>query len=109
MKIFNFLALYIFSFSAIFTGCSGGDNENKKDDIANDSVVSNADTSKQSDLLIYTLPAPMQIPTAIHKLNGKFKEEYLKPSDIQKPGTADKNKEAVLLGMYGVDLGYCSV
>lgn len=105
MKKIFFLFAYLCSTFIFFSACSGGQQENKKDELANDSVKT--DTSKKAVYKVYSLPAPMQIPTAIRNMSEKFNVEYLNPSDKQAPGNADNSKQAMLLGLYGVDMGYC--
>jgi hypothetical protein len=87
--------------------CSGGNQENKKENSSSDTVNTTKDSSKPTALKVYTLPAPMQLPSLLHKLSAKFSQEFLKPSDNLKPGASDNKKEALILGMFGVDMGYC--
>ena len=109
MKKNYFFSISLLSLAIIFNGCSGTPKEDKKDDASADSSKTKLDTSKNMSYKIYSLPAPMQLPTSIRHLSEKFNEEYLHPSDITKPGAADYNKKALILGIFGVDMGYCSV
>ena len=108
MKKISFLCIILFCFIALLvSSCSGGTSESKKEETVVDSTSSKKDTAKQA-FKVYSLPAPMQIPTAIRNLSAKFNEEYLKPSDNLKP-SGDNDREAFILGILGVDMGYCSV
>jgi hypothetical protein len=61
----------------------------------------------EPELTVYSLPAPLQIPTRLRKLHDKFYQDLLKP--ITAPSSNYTNyKKALCLGIYSVDLGYAT-
>lgn len=97
-----FIVAFIFSLLHM-TGCKSGDAENAA---ATEGKNDTAATVSNPESKLYSLPAPMQIASAIKKADVKFENEIVCP--IKANYTSDFNK-AIHLGMYGVDLGYANV
>ena len=101
IRLYSILALV----SVLIASC-GGEKENKTTE-TNSNLTSDS-TAKEQVYKIYSLPAPMQLPSAIRENTTKFSEEFLSPTNLKKTqGEGTNVKKAVLLGVYGVDLGYC--
>lgn len=85
-------------------------NENSKDKTPEsttqnfDSLASNKDSVLTTT--VYSLPAPMQIATAIKNSKAPFMEQLLCPL---KPKNTSSFQQTVTLGIFAVDLGYANV
>ncbi len=96
---------YLFVLSALFIfGCSSEPKEKAGRENADSAKK---DTAKTAMYKIYSLPAAMQIPTAIKGMKGNFSEEYLKPTNTKDVPASTNFSKAVNMGMYGIDMGYC--
>jgi hypothetical protein len=62
--------------------------------------------SEESELMIYSLPAPLQIPSKLRVIHDKFYPDLLKP--ISASSTHTNYQKALCLGIYSVDLGYAT-
>ncbi|MCE3277976.1 MAG: hypothetical protein K0S44_167 [Bacteroidetes bacterium] len=101
----NILTLLILTL--ILESCG---NENSKDK-TQESQTQNSDSltgNKDSVLTttVYSLPAPMQIATAIKKSKAPFREELLCPLKTE---NISSFHQTVVLGIFAVDLGYANV
>lgn len=94
----------------IFTAaCSSSKNDSQAQG-NNDTLGHDTTASTGNDQFrVFSLPAPLQIPTEIKKHNSKYYEDLLQPtrSNPEKLGTSFK--KALNLGVYAVDLGYATV
>jgi hypothetical protein len=63
-------------------------------------------TDLANEIKVFSLPAPLQIPYELKKLNPRFYEHLLKPSNSNPENIATNFKKALNLGIYAVDLGY---
>ena len=103
----NFLFFSAALASGLFLFSCG--NSAEKETIADakqDSVITNNNKDTVPETKLFSLPAPMQIATAIKNSNSKYSERILLP--IAKNYTSDFDK-LFHLGMYAVDLGYANV
>lgn len=73
-----------------------------------DSTATTDSAALSNEMSLYSLPAPMQIPTAIKKLEPSFHEDLLNPANRGSNSTTSF-KKTVNLGIYAVDLGYSLV
>lgn len=72
-----------------------------------DSLSSQSDSiALAQEIKVFSLPAPLQIPYEIKKLNPRYYEDLLKPSNSNPENIANNYKKALNLGVYAVDLGY---
>ncbi len=106
--LLNPLLLFV-SLLALITFVSCGSNsESGNTTMATDSVAKsglvNTDTAKSSELL--SLPAPMQVASAIKRICPKYYENLLCPTTN---GSANNFSKTLTLGMYAFDLGYANV
>jgi hypothetical protein len=60
------------------------------------------------DEMMQTLPSPIEIANIITKSNNNFSKDILIPTSVSENAT-DKHTQALLLGGYGVDLGYLNL
>jgi hypothetical protein len=60
------------------------------------------------DEMMQTLPSPIEIANIITKSNNNFSKDILIPTTISE-NVPDKHSQALLLGGYGVDLGYLNL
>ena len=92
----------------IFVSCgSNTESENNSamvSDSTSKSDAENKDSLKPSEIL--SLPAPMQIASAIKKNSPKYYEEFLCPITN---GAGTSFFKTLNLGIYAVDLGYANV
>lgn len=107
--LFHRLALFLSIVTLfIFVSCrSTAESENSSamiSDSASKSIVENKDSLKPSEII--SLPAPMQIASAIRKNSPKYYEEFLCPITN---GVGTNFFKTINLGIYAVDLGYANV
>ena len=96
--------------SLILSGC--GNSEKGNDNNRNDSIP--ADTSGNAaaenvEMKIYTLPAQMQVPSALASLKAKYSGDILVPVNTTTSANATQFKKAIVMGALGVDMGYATV
>jgi hypothetical protein len=97
--------LFLFSLPALFIFGCGSEPKEKTGKEKADSAKK--DTAKTTMMKIYSLPAAMQIPTAIKEMKGTFSEEYLKPTNTKDAPASTNFSKAVNMGICGIDMGYC--
>lgn len=105
MKKTIYLILVLFTF-----GC---DSSTEKSDLQ--MMSTNTDSTKivsvsraVLDEMMRTLPSPIEIANIISKSNRNFNKDILIPTAISE-NVPDKHSQALLLGGYGVDLGYLNL
>lgn len=97
-------AAILLSSTLIFSGCgSSQEKENIEETTKKDSIQT---TTEQTGGKIFSLPAPMQIASAIKRAGAKYSDAYLCP--IKNSFSSDFSK-LLTLGVYSVDLGYANV
>ena len=105
MKKALYILIVLFAF-----GC---DSSSEKDNLK--MLTSKEDTTKAIsvsrsvlDEMIRTLPSPIEIANIITKSDRNFNKDILVPTEISE-NVPDKHSQALLLGGYGVDLGYLNL
>jgi len=63
----------------------------------------------RTGIRLYTLPAPLQIATAIRLFDLPYSEELLSPTNYKSPIYPTSYLQALNLGIYGVDMGYVTI
>lgn len=90
----------------IMASCSESNNANQNKESL--SQTTTADSVKEEAASLLSLPAPMQIATAIKELKGTYFEKLLSP--LPAKGTSETStSKAFRLGFYAVDMGYATV
>ncbi len=107
MKIIksSYVAPIAFVALIAFNSC-GGNSDNVTNITENKVDAEKKDADSAGQTKVYSLPAPMQIASAIKKTNPKFIDGITSP--IRTDFTSDFNK-IINLGIYAVDLGYSNV
>lgn len=67
------------------------------------------DDSQKDNLKIYTLPAPLQIATAVKNLNLNYSGNLLVPANQSTTTLPNNYLKALNLGVFGIDLGYSTI
>ena len=100
------------SISALFLfviACNG----NKQNPNNTEVVNNNSDKSEVSDssktLKVYTLPAPLQIATAVKTFDLSYSDKLLAPTNKSTTSYPTNYLKALNLGVLGVDMGYTTV
>jgi hypothetical protein len=103
--------LILLTVSGLFiAGCGNSDkanDTNKNDSIPGDTA--NSASSGKTEMRIYALPAQMQIPSALRDLKIKYSESILTPANTTTAVNAPQTKKAIVMGIFGVDMGYATV
>src|SRR5438105_3079566 len=97
----NFGVVFI---SIILFSC-GNNKDNKTSEFAANQPADS--TGQEATYKIYSLPAPMQLPSALKMNTQNFSEEFLSTTDQKKQPEGTNIKKSEMMGIYGVDLGYC--
>ena len=104
-KISTTFLIGIFSISLLSSCNSGGAEENKIDEEVFDP---NSSLNTMFDGKIFSIPSPVQTAFLIKQLNLSFDETIL--NDDAKVGEyITEYNQALNLGIYGTDLGYCAL
>ncbi|NJO89176.1 MAG: hypothetical protein HC831_09615 [Chloroflexia bacterium] len=106
MKIFLFLVST--AFIMLFLSCSGGNNSNDGQDSID---LENADTGvvfiDESDEVIYFVSSPGEIIEVLNEADLKYKPRLI--NDFAKyENYVVQSSQAINLGIYTADLGYCT-
>lgn len=87
----------------LISGCSNNHEKETSETTKQDSTQTNQEETSGK---LFTLPAPMQIASAIKRSGAKYSESYLCPI---KTGFSSDFSKLLNLGIYSVDLGYANV
>jgi len=89
----------------LITSCQSTQTETgDKTNITSDSLNGN-----EGEVTLYSLPAPMQIPSSIKEANPVFYKDILVPDKNPGASFSSSFKKALNLGVFGVDMGYATV
>ena len=99
----NFILLT--TFVILLMSCGGG-NEEQKTISKEDSSTGNVDSAQTDEMI--SMPAPMQIATALSFLKAGYNPQFMVALPSQNTSESTTNK-AFRIGMYGVDIGYAIV
>lgn len=95
--------------SILISACSSTKTDDHKvagqDSLQKDSLSDELN----KEIRVFSLPAPLQIPSEIKKHNPKFYEDLLKPFNNNPDNIGTNFKKALNLGIYAVDLGYTTI
>lgn len=99
--------LYLSGILLLFTlnSCNNsGNSENQMDAKSEETSGLVSDTGKQVKVL--SLPAPLQVSNALKEVNAEFYQELLGPYDPTKEIAISASHKAIIIGVFGVDMGY---
>lgn len=106
-KILSYFGV-VFTTTLILTACSGNKEEKQQDE----QIVETQDTIKSGVLNIggqlFSIPSPIQTAMLIQKLGLPFNKGILFASNKSNTFNTDASR-ALILGVYGADLGYVSM
>lgn len=96
---------------AAFAVSCGGDTDKTTDN--NDDKAASSKSKNESSLLkvgdkLFNLPSPLETAFLIEEVGGHFTETMLNPA-VDATRYSTKNEQAMNLGIYGADLGYCLI
>lgn len=96
---------------AAFAVSCGGDTDKTTDN--NDGKAASSKSKNESSLLkvgdkLFNLPSPLETAFLIEEVGGHFTETMLNPA-VDATRYSTKNEQAMNLGIYGADLGYCLI
>ncbi len=103
IKIYS-VTLYLLTF-AIISSCS---NSSEKDSIDKDVIDPASSLNTNFDGKIFSIPSPVQTAMFIKALNLPYDNNVLNPIE-NSSNYSTEFKQALNLGIYGTDLGYCSL
>ena len=110
-KIISYKVLFGLSALLVATSCGGGGNgADKKDEIKDTTVVSEAPKTadENSETSSYTLPSPMQIATILKKAGLKYYSGLTNPiENSNRYSNGNTVAKTLGLGVYLSDLSYC--
>ena len=95
--------LLVFLFSSL-SSCGDGSEKESIDKEA----IDPASLNTNFDGKIFSIPSPVQTAMLIKELNLPFDQNILNPTENSK-NYSTEFKQALNLGIYGTDLGYCSL
>jgi hypothetical protein len=102
-------SLYCFLLTAGLVACSGNTDNQEKDILSDTTQQTTVKINREVlNEMIRTLPQPIEIANIITKSKMDFSKDILVPSD-NALGYADKYRQAIAFGAYGVDLGYINL
>lgn len=101
----HFLSICILS--GLLFSCSSGNNDNKEDITVEQDDISNS-LNTNFDGKIFSIPSPILTMLLLKKVSPVFQPELLNPVS-KADGYQTEHKRALMLGVYGADLGYASV
>jgi hypothetical protein len=113
MKILERLA-FLFFFTALIYSCSSGKEEEKSVEEEIGEEMAKSDTGQVEvsqeiiDELIYSIPSPLELTSAIRASGAKYTESVLNPYN-NAGNYVDNHKKALNLGVYGADMGYINI
>ncbi len=87
--------------SVISLSSCGGEDPNASNDSSGSSVLKVGDK-------LFNLPSPLETAMLIEEVGGDFTESLLNPT-VDAGQYSVKEKQAMNLGVYGADLGYCLI
>lgn len=93
---------YILLFS-----CSSANND-EKEDITVEQADINSSLNTSFDGKIFSIPSPILTMLLLKKVNPVFRPELLNPTS-RADDYQTEHKRALILGVYGADLGYASI
>jgi hypothetical protein len=96
--------LLVFLFSSL-SSCGDG---SEKESIDKEAIDPAASLNTNFDGKIFSIPSPVQTAMLIKELNLPFDQNILNPTENSK-NYSTEFKQALNLGIYGTDLGYCSL
>jgi hypothetical protein len=96
--------LLVFFFSSL-SSCGDG---SEKESIDKEAIDPAASLNTNFDGKIFSIPSPVQTAMLIKELNLPFDQNILNPTENSK-NYSTEFKQALNLGIYGTDLGYCSL
>lgn len=98
--------------SVISLSSCGGEDPNASNDSSEESSTPKAKSSGSSVLKVgdklFNLPSPLETAMLIEEVGGDFTESLLNPI-VDTGQYSVKEKQAMNLGVYGADLGYCLI
>lgn len=105
MRKFIYPACLVITLSA----CNNSEEKNDLSMLKDTTSATSISVSRTVlDGMMRTLPSPIEIANIISKSDKEFNKELLLPSEYSEKAT-DKHAQALLLGAYGVDLGYLNL
>lgn len=111
MRSPNFYLSMTVAVLAAFAVSCGGDTDKTTDN--NDGKAASSKSKNESSLLkvgdkLFNLPSPLETAFLIEEVGGHFTETMLNPA-VDATRYSTKNEQAMNLGIYGADLGYCLI
>lgn len=111
MRSPNFYLSMTVAVLAAFAVSCGGDTDKTTDN--NDDKAASSKSKNESSLLkvgdkLFNLPSPLETAFLIEEVGGHFTETMLNPA-VDATRYSTKNEQAMNLGIYGADLGYCLI
>ncbi len=107
MVFYRFILFASLATSLTFVSCGNSSESENTTVIAKDSLAkSDENTDSLVPSQVHSLPAPMQVASAIKKACPTYFEDLLSP--LKNETTSDFHK-TINLGIYAVDLGYSNV
>lgn len=114
------LSIIFCGLALMFTSCGGGSQKASEDEMADESTSEDKGTSNGSssnepkisseevNVLIQSIPSPLETTRLIEALGARYRERYLNdPDHVNEYAT--EFSQAVNLGIYGTDLGYINI
>jgi hypothetical protein len=92
-----------FTTALILSGCGNTQEKETSESTKQDTVQTTPEAAGQK---VFSLPAPMQIASAIKRSGAKYSESFLCPVKTTYPNDFSK---LLNLGIYSADLGYANV
>ena len=110
MRLLNKNLFVIAAFS-LMLACNSEKNKLNTDGIVETGSADNSDATDSSSktLKVYTLPAPLQIATAVKTFDLNYSDKLLVPNNKSTVNYPTNYLKALNLGVFGIDMGYTTV